>query len=222
MKLVLRLAGSILGFPPDAKVVQNYSRVISKLISEGNSVAVVVGGGPAARSYINSARESGLSNEQQDAIGIQATWLNAKLVAMKLGVMKPVPKTITEMVSRLKNGKVDVMGGYKQGITTDAVSVMVAEKWHADLILKGSNQDGIYTADPRKNKNAKKLDKMTHARMKQILGIKFVPGMHSIVDPVAVKMLVKSKIKMVVFDGSDPNNALLAAHGKKIGTLVVS
>lgn len=222
MKIVLRIAGSILGSPPDAKLVQEYARVISKLISEGNSLAVVVGGGPLARSYIKVAKALGLNAYEQDMIGLKSARLNAKLIAMKLGINKQVPYTIQEMLKRLKQSRVDVMGGLKPGLTTDGVSVLVAEKWNADLILKGTNQKGIYTADPKKDKSAKKLDRITHERMQQILGSTHKPGMHSIVDPFAVKKLVKLRVKMIVFNGSNPKNVLAAVHGIKVGTLVSS
>lgn len=222
MKIVLRIAGSILGSPPNARLIKGYAQVVSKLISEGNSLAIVVGGGPLARSYIKVAKALGLSVYEQDMIGLKSARLNAKLVAMKLGINKQVPYSIQEMLKRLKQDKVDVMGGLKPGLTTDAVSVLIAERWKADLIVKGTNQKGIYTADPKKDKSAKKLGKITHARMEQILGRRHKPGIHSIVDSVAVKRLSKSKIKLIVLNGSNPNNVLAAVHGKKIGTLIVS
>jgi uridylate kinase len=222
MKIVLRIAGSILGSPPDARLVSGYAHVISKLISEGNSLAVVVGGGPLARSYIEAAKALGLRLSEQDQIGLNAARLNAKLIAMKLGINKPVPVTVEEMIDRLKQSKVEVMGGLKPGITTDAVSVLVAERWKADLIVKGTNQKGIHTSDPAKDKKARKLDEITHIRMQQILSSRHKPGIHSIVDPVAVKRLAKSRIKLIVLDGSNPQNMLAAVHGKKVGTLVSS
>ncbi len=222
MKIVLRIAGSILGSPPSSKIVTGYAKVVSLLLSKGNSIGVVVGGGPICRKYIESAKEMGLPRFQQDTIGLKVARLNAKLVAMKLGIMRPVPETIEKMVGSLRQNKVEVMGGLKPGMTTDNVSVLLAERWEADLLLKGTDQDGIYTADPRKDKSAKKLDIITHARMKEILSKEYAPGMHSIVDPVAVKRLTKSKIKLIVLNGRTPKNVVKAVYGRRVGTLVVS
>jgi uridylate kinase len=100
------------------------------------------------------------------------------------------------------------------------VAALIAEKWNADLLIKGSDQDGIYTADPKLNKKARKLDKISYERMEQILGGRHRPGIHSIVDPVAVEHLMKSRVKLVVLDGSEPRGVLKAVHGERVGTTV--
>ena len=220
MKAVLRIGGSVLGSPPSAEVADGYSRVITELNSEGTSVAVVVGGGQVSRDYIRSARGMGLSPYQQDTIAIHASRLNARLVAMKLGGVSSVPTSIDGMLQRLARNRVAVMGGLRPGITTDTVAAIVAQRWNADLIVKGSDQEGIYSADPRVNKRARKLDRLTYEKMKEILGGDHKPGIHSIVDPVAVQHLAESRIKLVVLNGSNPKGVLKAVHGEKIGTLV--
>lgn len=220
MKIVLRIGGSVLGFPPDPKLVEKYAEAVSGITSEGHSVAVVVGGGQLSRKFIESARALGLSSFQQDTIAIFALRLNARLVAMKLGGVSSVPTSIESILQRLSRNRVAVMGGLKPGITTDTVAALIAEKWNADLLIKGSDQDGIYTADPKLNRNAKKLDRISYERMGQILGGKHKPGIHSIIDPVAVEHLVKSRIKLVVLDGSDPRGILKAVRGEKVGTTV--
>jgi uridylate kinase len=220
LKTVLRIGGSILGSPPNAAIVEGYSRVIAEMNSEGTSVAVVVGGGKVARDYIGSARGMGLSEFQQDTIAIHASRLNARLVAMKLGGVSSVPTSIDGMLQRLARNRVAVMGGLRPGITTDTVGAIVAHNWNADIFIKCSDQDGIYTADPRTVKSAKKLDRITYDRMKQILGGDHSPGIHSIVDPVAVDELVGSRVRLVVLNGSNPKNVLRAVHGEKVGTTV--
>lgn len=220
MKIVLRIGGSVLGSPPDADLVEEYAKVVSELTGEGDSVAVVIGGGPVSRKYIESAKGLGLSPYQQDTIAIHASRLNARLVAMKLGGISSVPTSIDGMLQRLSRNRVSVMGGLRPGITTDTVAAMVAQRWNADLLIKGSDQEGIYTADPRIDKHAKKLDKITHERMNQILGGEHKPGIHSIIDPVAAEQLSRSKIKLVVLNGKHPNNILKAARGTKVGTIV--
>jgi uridylate kinase len=217
---VLRIGGSVLGSPPDADVVEAYSRVIAELNSEGASVAVVVGGGRVSREYIRSAKAMGLSSYQQDTIAIHASRLNARLVAMKLGGVSSVPTSIDGMLQRLARNRVAVMGGLKPGITTDTVAAMVARRWNADLMVKCSDQEGIYTSDPRTNRKARKFDTMTYEEMKDILGGGHSPGIHSIIDPVAVEQLAESRIRLVVLNGFNPRGVLKAVRGEKIGTLV--
>jgi uridylate kinase len=220
MKAVLRIGGSVLGSPPSAKVVNAYAQVIADLNFEGHSVAVVVGGGEVSRDYIRSAAAMGLSTYQQDTVAIHASRLNARLVAMKLGGVSSVPTSIDGMLQRLARNRVAVMGGLKPGITTDTVAAIVAAKWRADILVKASDQNGIYTEDPRVNKKARKLDRLTYEKMKQILGGSHRPGIHSIVDPVAVDQLVESRIKLVVLNGADARGVIKAVHGERIGTVV--
>ena len=220
MKTVLRIGGSVLGSPPSGKMVDEYASVVSDLNSEGHSIAVVVGGGQVSRDYIRSAAAMGLSSYQQDTIAIHASRLNARLVAMKLGGVSSVPTSIDGMLQRLARNRVAVMGGLRPGITTDTVAAFVAQRWRADLLVKASDQRGIYTADPRTDKKAKKLDKITYEKMKAILGGTHQPGIHSIIDPVAVDELMKSRIRLVVLDGSASGAVVKAVHGEQVGTLV--
>lgn len=209
-----------MGSPPSAEVVNAYAEVISDLNYEGHSVAVVVGGGQVSREYIRSASEMGLSPYQQDTVAIHASRLNARLVAMKLGGVSSVPTSIDGMLQRLARNRVAVMGGLKPGITTDTVAAIIAQRWRADVLVKASDQNGIYTADPRTNKKAKKLDRITYEKMRQILGGSHRPGIHSIVDPVAVDLLSESRVRLVVLNGSDARGVTKAIHGEKIGTVV--
>jgi uridylate kinase len=139
---------------------------------------------------------------------------------MKLGGVSSVPTSIDGMLLRLARNRVAVMGGLRPGITTDTVAAIVAQRWGADLMVKGSDQEGIYTADPRVDKKAKRLEKMTYERMREILGGTHKPGIHSIIDPVAVQHLAGSRVRLVVLNGSKPQGVLKAVRGEKIGTLV--
>ncbi len=219
MKIVLRIGGSILGSPPDSATVLAYAGIIHQVVERGNEVAVVVGGGKIAREYIEAARNLGLSRSTQDTIAIQASRLNARLVGLKLGAPS-VPTTVGGMVSRLREGRIAVMGGLKPGITTDTVATLIAEAWHSDILIKASNQDGVYTSDPRTDKSARLLHKISYPRLVEILGGTHSPGIHSIVDPVAVEMIAKQRIRLVVVNGTRPENVLDAVAGRAVGTLV--
>ncbi len=218
-KVVLRIGGSVLGSPPDAKLVEGYASVISEATKGPYSLGVVVGGGPVSRLYIGIAKQLHLPPKDQDTIAIQASRLNARLVGMKLG-LPHVSVTIKEMVTRLSKKGVGVMGGLRPGITTDTVAALLAEAWHADLLVKASDQDGIYTSDPRTNKDAKLLQTLSYQGLSEILGGEHRPGIHSIVDPVAVKLIVKHRMKLIVTNGFDEKNVLRAIRGQRVGTLV--
>jgi len=219
LKIVLRIGGSVLGSPPDSAIVEAYVAIIQKILGHGHKIAVVVGGGSVAREYIEAARTIGLPRRDQDTIAILASRLNAKLVGIKLGAPS-VPVSVRGMVSRLARENLAVMGGLRPGITTDTVATLVAEAWHSDLMIKASNQDGIYTADPRLHKRARLLRAISYAKLVEILGGEHSPGIHSIVDPVAVERIAEHKIKLVVINGGNPGNVLMAISGENIGTTV--
>lgn len=219
LKVVIRLGGSILGSPPNPVVAGRYADVISQILNEDNKAIVVVGGGTTARQYIDSARKLGLPHRDQDLVAIQASRLNARLLGMALRV-ESVATTVGSAISAAEEKKVAVMGGLKPGITTDTVAALVAEKWGADLIVKASDQKGIYTSDPRQDPGAKLLHNLSYAQLSEILGGEHAPGIHSIVDPVAVRRISGSRLKLVVFKGDRPKDLLRAVHGERVGSLV--
>jgi uridylate kinase len=255
-RIVLRIGGSVLGSPPQAKLLKGYAQVISEARSGGSSgssgsggagddgvggsgdggattegiggggggarpsIGIVVGGGPIARAYIAAAKELALPRESQDMIAIEASRLNAKLVAMKLGV-KRVSTTIEGMITELGKNQIGVMGGLRPGITTDTVAAILGDAWHAELLIKASDQDGVYTADPRLDKEAKLLYNLSYQELVRILGgDQHRPGIHSIVDPVAAKFVAKHKLRLVVTNGFSPSNVRKALLGERVGTLV--
>jgi len=219
LNIVLRIGGSVLGSPPDPVIVETYATTIHKILERGHRVAVVVGGGNIAREYIEAAKTLGLPRRDQDTVAIHASRLNAKLVGIKLGAPS-VPVSVGGMVSRLARGRIAVMGGLRPGITTDTVATLVAEAWPSDLMVKASNQDGIYTADPRTHRDAKLLRAISYAQLVEILGGRHSPGIHSIVDPVAVGRIAGRRIKLIVVNGEKPENVLLAIDGEGVGTTV--
>ena len=199
--------------------MEAYAININKLLDEGHRVAVIVGGGSIAREYIETARSLGLSRNNQDTIAIHASRLNAKLIGFRLG-SSTVSVSVDGMVASLKTHKVALMGGLRPGITTDTVAALVAEAWHSDLIIKASDQEGVYTADPRRVKGAKLLHSMTHAQLAKVLGGQHAPGIHSIVDPVAVQRIAELRIRLVVINGFNPENVMKVVSGEDIGTTV--
>jgi uridylate kinase len=223
MKLVLRIGGSVVASPFDPALLSGYADLLMKLKQEGHVVAAVVGGGSLAREMIKVAKEMKLKEPKQDEVAISVSRLVAQLLLMKLseaGAPK-VPVSIKEAADFVKNGKVVVMGGLKPGMTTDAVAALLVEQIGANLLVKATDQDGIFTRDPRKHRNARKLDMIDFDDLTQFFESEtHEAGIHQVLDPEAIRILKKRNARTVVLNGFDPNNVLLAVKGKKIGTLV--
>ncbi|MCZ2855945.1 MAG: UMP kinase [Candidatus Bathyarchaeota archaeon] len=223
MKLVLRIGGSVVASPFDPALLSGYADLLMKLKQEGHVVAVVVGGGSLAREMIKVAKEMKLKEPKQDEVAISVSRLVAQLLLMKLGEAgaRKVPVSIKEAADFVKNGKVVVMGGLKPGMTTDAVAALLVERIGANLLVKATDQDGIFTRDPRKHRNARKLDMIDLDDLTRFLeSEKHEAGIHQVLDPEAIRILKKRKTRTVVLNGFNPNNVLLAVKGKKIGTLI--
>jgi len=121
----------------------------------------------------------------------------------------------------LSQGGVVVMGGLRPGITTDTVATLLAERIHAELLLKGTDQNGIYNKDPRKHPDAVKLDRLTFEELTSVFEQnEHKAGIHQIIDPEAVKVLKCNRVKTIVVSGFKPENMLAAIKGKNIGTII--
>jgi uridylate kinase len=113
------------------------------------------------------------------------------------------------------------MGGLKPGITTDTVAALVAERIGADLLVKGTDQDGIYNKDPRKFADAVQLARLSFDDLQNVLSeTKHMAGIHQIIDPEAVKVLKRKRVKLIVVNGFVPGNVVAAVKGEKVGTIV--
>ncbi len=132
-----------------------------------------------------------------------------------------IPTSIDEAVQRLKSGKIVVMGGLKPGMTTDAVAAMMADRMGAELLVKATDQNGIYSKDPRKYPDTEKIDALSFDDLFQLFEEnRHKAGIHQILDPEAVRILQKRRTKTVVVNGFKPENILLAAEGEKVGTVI--
>jgi len=223
VRLVLRIGGSVVASPINAGLINEYVDLLKALHRNGHALAAVVGGGVLAREFISAAKDMGLAEEAQDEVAISVSRLFAQVFLAKLGKSgcATVPVTIEQAMEHLQRGKVVVMGGLRPGMTTDAVAAMVAERMKAGLYVKGTDQEGVYDKDPRKCADAVKLDHMTFKDLSRVLAeSKHKAGIHQVLDPEAVKLLERGKVKVVVVNGSRPENVLLAVEGKKVGTLI--
>ncbi|MCP8322822.1 MAG: UMP kinase [Candidatus Methylarchaceae archaeon HK02M2] len=222
MKIVLKIGGSIIGSPPDPSILNAYIKHFLELREDGHILAIVIGGGPLSRQFIKTAESLGLNEEDQDELAISISRLNAKLFVKKLkGILSDtIPSTIDQITHLLKMSNIAIMGGLKPGITTDSVAALVAKAIKADLFVKATDQEGVYIKDPRIYPQAKKLDSITFTELCKISDIEYKPGIHSILDLKAIKILKNSGIKTIILNGLKPENVKLAVLGKKIGTRI--
>jgi uridylate kinase len=223
MRLVVRIGGSVVASPVNTELMSKYADLIKTVKSQGHEVAVVLGGGALAREFIKIAKELGLEMQEQDEIAISCSRLFAQLFLKKLGEMgcNKVAITLDDAQACLAEGEIVVMGGLKPGITTDAVAALVAERINADLLVKGTDQEGVYTKDPRTNQDAVKLDNLTFDDFSKIFeGSIHKAGIHQIIDPEAIKVLKRHRVKLIVVNGFKPENILAAVNGEKVGTVI--
>ncbi len=222
MKSVLiKVSGKIIT-PSNPGLIRGYAEVIKEIVYRGFRVAVVVGGGGIAREYVNCAKKLGLGDGIADALGIEISRVNALLLAYALGEhgYRPVPRSIEEVERAWMSGKVVVVGGLQPGQSTSGTAAVIAELLGIKLMLYATNVDGIYDKDPRRHPDARKLDVVKVSELKDILQQGFEAGRYELLDPVAIGIVKRAGIEVVVFNGFNPSNVVLALE-KKIGTLVV-
>ncbi|MGB9675887.1 MAG: UMP kinase [Candidatus Bathyarchaeales archaeon] len=223
MRIVIRLGGSVVATPVNTQLIGKYAESLKELRAQGHVLAVVVGGGALAREFIRIAKEVGLPEKDQDDLAISVSRLYAQLFVKTLGALacEKIPKSVNEAVKCLENGKIAVLGGLKPGMTTDTVAALVARKIDADMLVKATDQEGIYDKDPRKHPDAVKLDRLSFEELPKVLAEnKHKAGIHQILDPEAVKILKRKRVKVVVVNGFKPENVLAAVKGEKVGTVV--
>lgn len=196
MRVTLCLGGSIL--VPSGPDVDMYVKTISvvKRLSEKHEVLIVTGGGRVAREYIEAAKKMGLGEVECHQIGIAVTRLNAMLLSLALGGRERMPaESLERALIASAGGDIPVMGGTTPGQTTDAVAAMLAHLSRSDLLIFFSDVDGVYTEDPKVNPSAKKLDKITASKLVELAGTSVSPGMRTIIDPVAARLVLRHRIK---------------------------
>jgi len=223
MRLVVRIGGSVVASPVNTELMSKYADLLKTVKSQSHEVAVVLGGGALAREFIGIARNLGLDMQAQDEVAISVSRLFAQLFLKKLGDAgcSKVALTLDDAAECLREGKIVVMGGLKPGITTDAVAALVAERVNADLLVKGTDQDGVYDKDPRKHADAVKLDRLSFDDLPKIFEESVhKAGMHQIIDPEAVKVLKRRRLKLIVVNGFKPENILAAVKGENVGTVI--
>lgn len=222
--VVLSLGGSVL---VKEEADTSYIRRLSKIlmgVSANYRLYIVTGGGKIARYYIRAGRDLGADESSLDEMGIEVTRLNARLLITALGdkASHVPPRNYDEAVNAGKTHSIVVMGGVSPGITTDAVSALLAERVKAKRLVNATSVDGAYTADPKKDPTATRILKMTHAELISLVAsTPASAGPNAVFDTVGAKVLERSKIELAIVDGTDLANLRDALEGKRFnGTIV--
>jgi len=208
--------------------LSEYAMEIKTLVDTGVEVAIVIGGGNIFRGV--QAEEGGMERTQGDYMGMLATVINSMALQSSLekeGIDTRLQsaielKQIAEPFIRrralrhLEKGRVVIFGGGTGSpfFTTDSAAALRAVEIEADVILKGTRVDGIYTEDPEKNPGATKYDEISFREVFE-RGIK-------VMDMTAFTLCNENGVPIVVFDMNKPGNLLRVAKGEAVGTVVTS
>ena len=180
--------------------LENMEEFVSSFPDE-EQIAVVTGAGDLNK-YQSAV--SG-NNGEKDLIGIKATRLHAQTVLTEMENAYPeTPETPEEVQVAASSGKNVVMGGLVPGYSTDAVAATVAELLDADLYI-ATTVDGIYSEDPEEVSDAEKFDEISVEKLLEITGGANEPGVYSVVDEAAVRIIDRSEISTKIFQADLEN-----------------
>jgi len=231
-RVLLKLSGEALlgnqktGDPFDPKIIEQYANEIKQVVELGVQVAIVIGGGNIYRG-MNEA-DSGIERAHGDYMGMLATVINAMAIqAMleKIGVYTRLQSAIVmeqvaepyirrKALRHLEKGRVVIFGAGTGNpyFTTDTAGSLRAIEMKADVILKGTRVDGIYSADPEKDPNAKRFEEISFKEVYS-LGLE-------VMDMTAITLCQENNLPIVVFDMNKPGNFKSLMEGNPVGTLV--
>ena len=229
-RILLKLSGEALmgdkEYGIDNARISDYANDVFAVHKLGVQVAIVIGGGNIYRGL--QAAGDGIDRVQGDYIGMLATIINAMFLqetlekkGAKVKVLSGISiDPLCEKMSRrsaidyLEAGKIVIIGGGTGNpfFTTDTASALRAVEIKADAILKGTRVDGVYSADPEKDKNAVKFDSITFA---QVYEKKL-----QVMDLTAITLCQENHLPIVVFDMNKKGNLQKLISGDKIGTIV--
>ena len=220
---MIKLGGFAFSNDDRRPLVEEYVKLFKDLFGK-HQLVIVTGGGRIARYYIRAAREMDVPESLCDHLGILASRLNARLLVDGLGecAFPRVPTRIDELKHYFASGKIVGMGGMTPGHSTNAVAAIAAETIKADLFINATDVDGVYTSDPSKDSKATKLDEVTVDLLSKILSnADITAGAYDLMDPLALRIIQRSKIPTAILDGRTPSNVLRALQNEHAGTRVV-
>ncbi|MBR5573875.1 MAG: UMP kinase [Paludibacteraceae bacterium] len=229
-RILLKLSGESLmgskGYGIDEQRLADYAQQIRNIAATGVQVAIVIGGGNIFRGL--SGSQKGFDRVKGDQMGMLATVINSlalcsalEAIGQKVRVltsvrMEPVGQLYStdKALRLLNNGNVVIIAGGTGNpyFTTDTASVLRAIELRADVMMKGTRVDGIYTADPEKDPTATKYTQITYD---EILEMKL-----KVMDLTAITMCCENNMPIYVFDMDTIGNLEKVMNGQQIGTLV--
>ena len=212
----------------DYKFLKKFRALIVKEIKKGKKFVIVTGGGNTARVYQNAAGKAArLTRDDKDWLGVHATRLNAHLIktifrAYAHPRINKNPRTKVDLRKHFKKGEgLMVAAGWRPGWSTDYVATILAERFKAKTLINLSNIEYVYTSDPKKNKNAKKIKEINWNSFRKIVGSKWDPGLNTPFDPVASSLAETLGLKVIITNGKDTNNLNKILNNKKFkGTTI--
>ncbi|MEW6329405.1 MAG: UMP kinase [Candidatus Micrarchaeota archaeon] len=223
--VVISLGGSLLNpNEPDTNYIKEIAGLLLKM-GKRYKLAVVTGGGNAARVYARAVRRAGGNEFLADESAIIATRQNALLLIAALGkdAYQTVIKNFDQAAVASTTNKIIVMGGTIPGFTTDSDAVLLAEKMGARRVVNLSMIDGIYDSNPKRNRNAKKYAHLTFEKLVELASRydKRKAGEHFVFDLFACKIIARSKIETHFVHGRRLGDVERAIKGEKhSGTMV--
>ncbi len=204
---ILSLGGSLI-FPDDIDIdfLRNFKETIEKYTKRGHKFVIYCGGGMLARRIQNAASEiTKLTNEDLDWLGIHATRLNAQMLRAIFGSSSE-SLIVDNPNSKIRfNKSIIIAAGWLPGCSTDYDAVLIAKNLGVRQIINMSNIDYVYDKDPRKHKNAKKIEKMRWSEFGKLIGTKWKAGMNAPFDPIASREAKKLNMKVYII-GKDIKN----------------
>ena len=209
----MSLGGSvILPDKPDLRFIDNFKKIVRKHYKKYRFV-VVCGGGSIARKYINSLEREGKSEKELALAGIRVTRMNAQLLMQIFGkeANDSLPTNMEQVKNNLKKNNIVFCGAlrYAPDETSDGTAAKLAHFFKTDFINL-TNVSGLYTSDPKKNKNAKLIKSISWKNFEKIaLSIKFHAGQHFVIDQEAARIIKKNKIRTFIIGSINSLDNLL-------------
>ena len=220
---VISLGGSLI-VPEkiDAEYIARFVQMVKAQAEAGKHVAVITGGGKIAREYRDALLATGVSNPVLlDQIGIVATRMNAELLREAFGDVAEPKIFLTPLEVSLTGKSVIVGGGWKPGHSSDGAAVGLAKTLGATKLVNLSNIDHVYTADPRKDPTATRIETIGWADFRKLLPSTWDPGASAPFDPIAAQMAQEMGLEVAVMNGHDLENlAKYFETGSATGTII--
>ncbi len=205
--IVISVGGSLIvpGEQIDTHFLSSLRDLIETETAHGRRFILITGGGRTARRYAEAAKEvAPLEPEDLDWLGIHATRLNAHLVrTIFRDLAHPVIITNPDDVLDVpKTAKLIVAAGYRPGSSTDLRAVQIAERVGAKKVINLSNIDYVYTADPKTDPAAEKIEDITWTEFRKLIPTEWDPGLNSPFDPVAAREAEQKGIEVAAINGT--------------------